>query len=230
MALIERHEIESTQTAILEDVQGRQQLLVSFGGIRQGMGIPVFEFYNSIKHIDCDKIFIRDFNQAWYHKGLNTELKDITAIANFLKEKINIESYSRVVFIGNSMGAYAAILFGVMCDVDHVVAFSPQSYIDKFRRFIFRDRRWKQELSQVYSHPGTQRQYFDLRPFLRKAKYNCSIHIYYSSSLKLDKKHAERLSEIEAIKLHPNPDAGHTLVKYLRDQGLLNSIIENCFR
>ena len=43
-----RIEIENTKTSILSEINNNKQLLVSFGGIQQGLGIPVFEFFNSI--------------------------------------------------------------------------------------------------------------------------------------------------------------------------------------
>ena len=56
--------MEDNKEGILISRAGSRNLLVSFGGINQSLGMPVFEFYNSIKDIDCDKIFLRDFNQS----------------------------------------------------------------------------------------------------------------------------------------------------------------------
>ena len=43
---MDRAEIENKENGILEDLNGYKNLLISFGGIRQGLGIPVFEFFN----------------------------------------------------------------------------------------------------------------------------------------------------------------------------------------
>src|SRR5690554_1592733 len=91
-------------TGILIESNGSTNLLVSFGGLRMGLGMPVFEFYNSLEHVQCDKIFIKDINQAWYHKGINADLADIHTIAGFLKAEIEKGGYTNVCFMGNSMG------------------------------------------------------------------------------------------------------------------------------
>lgn len=48
---MKREEIENTNKGILIDFNGRKNLLVLFGGIHQGLGMPVFEFFNSISDI-----------------------------------------------------------------------------------------------------------------------------------------------------------------------------------
>lgn len=68
---MEKNKIENTKIGKLEEFNGNKNLLVSFGGIAQGLGMPVFEFFNSISDIPCDKIFLRDFHQAWYQKGVD---------------------------------------------------------------------------------------------------------------------------------------------------------------
>jgi len=47
--------IENTQKGYISKFQGHTTLRVSFGGIKQGLGMPVFEFFNSISDIPCNK-------------------------------------------------------------------------------------------------------------------------------------------------------------------------------
>src|SRR5690554_537187 len=108
---MKKEEIEEYKNGNLIDLQGNKNLLVSFGGIYQGLGIPVFEFFNSISDIECDKIFLRDFNQAWYHKGVDSNLDDMEKVIEFLRSTIRKNKYDKVCFLGNSMGGYAALLF-----------------------------------------------------------------------------------------------------------------------
>ena len=58
---MDRIEFEKTNKEVLTDFNKHEVLLVSFGGISQGLGMPVFEFFNSISDIACDKIYFRDF-------------------------------------------------------------------------------------------------------------------------------------------------------------------------
>ncbi|NRR92003.1 hypothetical protein HSX10_10540 [Winogradskyella undariae] len=207
------------------DIGHSKILLVSFGGIKQGMGIPIYEFYNVFKDIGCDKVYIKDVNQAWYHKGVNREIDDIKKLKELLQKIIIKGAYEKVIFIGNSMGGYGAILFGALLNVDSVIAFSPQTFIGKINRFWYRDHRWKKELSKVYLDNFSQKKYYNLKKSLKREIFNPKIEIFYSLNDKLDSLHAERLKNQFNIKLVPYLKGNHNLIKVLRDDGELINII-----
>lgn len=48
------------------------------------------------------------------------------------------------------MGGYGAILFGNMLEVDRVISFAPQSYINRWNRLINRERRWEKQIRNIY--------------------------------------------------------------------------------
>ena len=202
-------------------------LLVSFGGLRQGIGMPVYEFYNSLRSINCDKVFIKDINQCWYHKGINKEVKNIQMTSELLKSIIFRKAYERVVFIGNSMGGYGAILFGVILNIDCVVAFSPQTFIGKTKRILYRDVRWYHEISNVYSNNGNQKMFYNLKSVLMRNDYLTKINIYYSTKAKLDRLHSERLHKLKNVSLYPIGRGDHNLIKVLRDEDQLVNIVKN---
>lgn len=72
---------------VLFEKNDSKNLLVSFGGIRVGIGMPVYEFYRTLGNLECDKIFIKDVNQSWYHRGVNNDLDNLYKIAEYLQEK-----------------------------------------------------------------------------------------------------------------------------------------------
>ena len=225
-----REEIEKTKKGNLVDLNGHKNLLVSFGGIQQGLGMPVFEFFNSISDIPCDKIFLRDFHQVWYQKGVDSELDHIDKLIARLKEIISQNNYDKICFIGNSMGGYAAILFGTILNIDTVISFAPQSYIDRFNRLISYDIRWKNEISKVHSNKDKRKEYFDLKKHLSKIQsYKTELNIYYSPNHRLDKKHAERLKNENNVILHSIEEGGHAIVKVVRNNGDLKSLIQRSF-
>ena len=132
-------ENSDNNVGVLINNNGNSDVIVTFGGINQGIGIPVFEFFNILSDSKFDKIFIRDFNQMWYLKGIDEEISSFNNLLDYLRSLI--KDYDRVIFLGNSMGGYAAILFGILLDVDKVISFSPQTFIGKFNRFIHFDNR-----------------------------------------------------------------------------------------
>lgn len=216
--------------AVLFENNNSKNLLVTFGGISQGFSGPAFEFFKSLKDVDCDKIFIRDFKQAWYHNGIDNKIKSIEELKKWLQNTIAENEYQNVCFMGNSMGGYAAMLLGTLLNVNTIMSFAPQSYINPFNRILNRDFRWRKQMSFIYKSPTKVKEYFDLKSFFKKHnQYNSDIKIYYSTNHRLDKNHAERLTEIKNVSLFPFSKGGHGVAKDLRDSGELHNILNNIF-
>ena len=215
---------------VLIERNNSKNLLISFGGFKQGLGMPVFEFYNSFSSVTCDKIFIKDDNKAWYHKGIDEDLYSINLIYKYIKGVISEGDYEKVCFVGNSMGGYAAILFGVLLNVDEILVFSPQTFINKWSRFIYKDKRWGIQMNEIYKYKNRSVEYFDLKRFLKRNKYySGKLSLYYSINDKLDKIHAERLKNINFVELFPIDFGGHNIVRELKKTGDLNKILSKLY-
>lgn len=109
-----------------------KRLFVTFSGRQQGLAsMTIFEFKNFLEQeFPCyDKIFCRDEKVKWYNHGLTDYTSNIDETVSFLKNKIT--GYEDVIFIGASMGGYAAILFGSLLNVKTVVAFRSQTIINE---------------------------------------------------------------------------------------------------
>lgn len=222
--------LENSKQGILIDKSNKKNLLVSFGGVNQGLGVPVFEFFNSLKDLNCDKIFIRDFNQMWYQKGVDDNINSTDKIKKYLEFQIQNNNYDEICFIGNSMGGYAAILFGTLLDVNNIICFAPQTFIDKKNRLFALDFRWKKQMKKIHKNPLKEKEVFDLKRYLLdNNKYNSKINIYYSSANRLDNIHAKRMKGIKGVILFNHDKGGHQMVKELRDSGKLNEILTNVF-
>lgn len=215
---------------VLIEKNNSKNLLISFGGFKQGMGMPVFEFYNCLNSVSCNKIFIKDDYQAWYHKGINEDLSSMNLLAKYLEGIILEGNYKKVCFVGNSMGGYAAILFGVLLNVDEILVFSPQTFINKWYRFKYNDKRWGIQINEIYKHQNSSNKYFDLKSFLkRNKKYSGKLSLYYSINDKLDKIHAERLKKINFVEYFPIDLEGHNIVRELKNSGDLNRILSKLY-
>jgi hypothetical protein len=226
---MDRKSIEETNSGLLTDISGRKNLLVTFGGIQQGIGIPVFEFFNSVSELESDKLFIRDFEQAWYQKGFDEKVRSIDAIADYLETLINSQKYQNVCFLGNSMGAYAAILFGARLNITQVIAFAPQTFINPLKRLWYRDFRWRKQMQKIYANPSKQQEFYDLKKYLSSIHFDTKIHIYYSPNHRLDAIHAKRLEKNPSVNLHAIEKGGHSVVKTVRDRGELGELINDAF-
>lgn len=203
-----------------------QTLLVCFGGIKGELPIPVFEFLNSLDKYTINKIFLRDFRQVWYHQGLLNISSNSEETLSYLKKKITEINAKRVIFLGNSSGGYAAILYGCLLNVNHVLAFSPQTFVNKLTRFFKRDQRWQSQISTMYDIKNLDKKILNLCDLLNSTKYNTTVNIYYGKNNKLDSKHAMFLRKCNNINLFPKEGDSHNIIKDMRDDGSLFKEIE----
>ena len=107
------------------NIPNSETLIVSFAGNAKLFGgIPRFEFVQFLKQFEVSKHFYLDEHSDLYHKGLCVT-SSIDETVTYLKNEI--KHYKRVLFLGNSGGGYAAILFGSLLNITSVIAFIPQT-------------------------------------------------------------------------------------------------------
>jgi hypothetical protein len=190
---------------LIHDGNKSDTLIVSFGGMgRKFGGIMPFEFLNFLtKHFNnIDKHFYTDIHGEWYHKGIDGISTSIDETVIYLKRYIY--KYKNVIFLGVSAGGYAAILFGSLLNVNKVLAFVPQT---KLNRKLYKNYN---NLNYVINN---------------KTKY----HIYADSEVTGSNITNHHISHCENIDKHPNVylvRKDGVDVKVMRDNGELLIIIK----
>ena len=86
--------------------------LVLFGGMNNQIGMPPFEFFRLTQDLPVKRIFLRDHEQAWYHRGVRGAGNSIDEVVECLTQLFVEAKVDKVLMVGNSMGGYAALLFG----------------------------------------------------------------------------------------------------------------------
>lgn len=228
------------QSVFVDFSQPSDVLLVAFGGISGGMMIPPFEFFNVASNFKFKKIFIRDLHQAWFQKGLLgiNGVTDVTTMRDYMHEKIKESGCKKIVFVGNSAGGFAALLFGKLLNVDEVHAFVPQTFIDLENREKFDEMRWEEEIQNyIYDHT-LNTSFFDLvqaykavdnvYPSWKFWKRQKTIsHIYYDHNFEPDRKHGERLKDFMGVVIHKSFGGEHEIVRDMKRNGKLFDIISS---
>ncbi len=211
--------IKNSESSIAMDLSYPDKpLLIAFGGMAGKISIPPFEFFNMTAGLEINKIFIRDLSQTWYHAGIRGISEDIDGTADFLKKIIDESGSEKVIVFGNSMGGYAAILFGVLIKADIVHAFVPQTFINNMFYAISHDK-------LLFTQNNFPCKYFDLREVIQNQNSEVDVNIYYDEFSELDRVHALHLSTLDNVKLHQYRYGQHKLVQLLRDTGELKNII-----
>lgn len=216
---------EIAQPVIEELVADSSVLILVFGGRKGAMGMPTFEFYQSTAILNENRVFFRDLSQSWYHAGLTGITQDIHQTKDYIQTIINRIKPSEIIFVGNSMGGFAAILFSTLLNTGRVVAFSPQTYIGLGKKLKEKDLRWKYTSLRTYARSFFKPKYYDLRSLLQESKRQNKIDIHISTLEKLDVMHSRNINEFSNVTVHEYDFGGHSLVKNLRDKGMLKDIL-----
>lgn len=200
-------------------------LLIAFAGLAGKIGMPVFEFSNLTRGLDVKRIFVRDPRLIWYHHGLpgiGDSIEDIVSHIGMLAAGKGIK---KTVVVGNSMGGYAAILFGCLLDADEVLAFSPKTFINPYRRLICLDTGAWPHMWRLQRSRRARKDLFDLKAVLRSRKPNTSIHVHFSVRKIVDIVHALRIRKCPHVHLHLYGKGGHGLIRLLKNSGKLEQIL-----
>ena len=188
------------------------KLIVSFSGQKSRMDTIVqFEFVKFLAENfnNYDRHFYLDKYCKWYHRGIDKISTNIDETILYLKNII--DKYDEVIFIGNSAGGYAAILFGSLLNIDKVIAFKPQTILEP----------------QIYIDD----KYINLQQHI-----NSTTKYYIFGDINIDKSndYLHHILHCNNINIYPNVilNTNYELdLKKLRDNGILleimNSIINN---
>jgi hypothetical protein len=200
-------------------------MLILFGGIAGGVSMPPFEFFRLTAGYSVKRIFLRDPLRAWYQRGLPGVGPSPTAVADYLRGLIADHPVDRIVIAGASAGGFAAILFGCLLEVDAVLAFSPQTFIDAANRRRTGDDRWSDLIDRLHVELGSAGTHYDLRELLRRAPVRTQFNLHFAPDDELDRVHVDHLATLPNIFLHAHPGGGHQLVKRLRNSGELKQML-----
>ena len=203
-------------------------LMVTFGGMAGGVGIPPFEFFKITAEFAVKRLFVWDLAQSMYHRSLPGMGRGPDGVVRWIKQKAVEQRIERIIVLGNSGGGYASLLFGALLDAERTYAFSPVTFIGPVARFIHGDRRAPKLFLRATLSRDACRDYFDLQSVLSKRGLGTEFHIYFCGVGewgRLDALHANRMAALPNVHLHPYDEGGHQLVKLLRDRGELTGIL-----
>ncbi|MEL0615904.1 hypothetical protein V6243_03605 [Cobetia marina] len=193
---------------------GSEVTIIAFGGMLTSLGMPRKEFFGSAFNSNNNFIFLKDFWQCWYQKGLLGITNDIDSTVSHIK-KILPNTTKKLICIGTSSGGFAAILFAELLKAETSISFSPQTYLDRktFVRFRSPDSRWDDVESSSYLR---------LYDFITD-DVNHFIHVGEHNHVDMD--HALSLSICPTVTIHKHDTDTHNTAAFLKKSGLLKSFI-----
>jgi pimeloyl-ACP methyl ester carboxylesterase len=231
----------STASHLIEDVGPGHPLIISFG-FYAADNQPRFDFFGRLKKVEAlsgrplGKLLVRDSSQLWYLNGIPGMADGIEATAAALARIVAQLKPSHVVTLGQSMGAYAAILYGALLKADKVIAFGPLSCFDRSLWKQMGDTRWQPQLEQLMALGTDIRPYHDLAGWLPSLSDAApSIDLLYGAhpglgalpheATGLDVPHAMRLMGAPTVTCLPALSSGHAIVEHYRAQGVMSDVL-----
>ena len=155
---------------------------------------------------------VQSHHKDWYR---NQEAPDQISS---LKELDFFDQFDNIVFTGASMGGFAALCFAGLVPAARVLAFSPQSTLN--RDIAPFERR--------YPYPYRKFDWENPR-YLDAAEHTDGItagHIFFDPKILEDRLHAKRLQSPNLTQVQI-PFAGHTLIRVLAKAGALDYLLES---
>lgn len=201
-------------------------LLLTFGGMKSTAGLVAFEFVALTADMPVKKMFVRDPRQSWYHRGMPSHGSTLESISELLQKIVAEQDVDRLVTVGSSAGGYAALAFGALLGADRVLAFGPQTTLDREVLAAMNDHRWDYLLDPLWTKGALEERWTDLRTALPGAlsgKTRCGV--FFDETVSTDRLHGERLAGIDGVRLYRFGRGGHTLSRHLRDCGALDRLL-----
>lgn len=203
-------------------------VLLSFAGLTPfGRGVG-FEFESVSRSIPVKRMFVSDPHQCWYQRGMSRGGTTFADLADSLDQLLKGSRVERLVAIGTSAGGYAALVFGTLLGADTVLAFAPQTVLHPDVLARWDDHRWDTQLRPMANKHMLEPSWVDLRAALPQARIGGTrYNIYFDETLRADRLHAERLRGLDGVHLYRFGHGGHSLVRELRDRGVLGRVLRN---
>lgn len=221
-------------------------LVIAFGFV-SWTSRPAFDFYGRLRKLEqvsgqpLNKILVRDSGNAWYHRQIAGLGNHVDETAQALRELVRRIAPSTITTLGQSMGAYAAVMYGLLLDAQQIVAFGPLSFLDVRQARLYHELRWLPVMESLAQDPPLSG-YYDLAALCRaRATEHTQLHLVFgtrpdaansgasaSESVNLDAMHAQRLAAFGRCTLHPFPQSGHAVVQHLIDTKRINGLLASC--
>jgi hypothetical protein len=213
---------------LLAEVTGAETAVLVFTGTNDGLSMPLSLFDRYLATLNLTAIYLKDFNRLRFLQGIQSLSDNYQGTLEALRNMLNRAGVKRLCTIGNCVGGFAAIRYGIELGAERIVAFSPPTYTS-------RDPLTKMEEGRRFMRTRLEAnvpsEMMDLKPFLEARRHDAQIDLLYEEKDPRDRVNALRLSSLPGIRLHPQPELSYRLLRRLAFsnpdfRGLLANLLE----
>jgi hypothetical protein len=229
----------SDECVLIDSVFPGEPLVISFG-FADWQQPPPFDFFGRLKKLEAargrafNRILLRDPSNAWYQRGIPGLGANVDSMARSLAALVQVIQPSDVVTLGQSMGAYGAVLFAHLLGARRAVVFGCLSLLDAARARQIGDTRWLPVMQDFARDPPTGA-VPDLAAWCAEQSHHPELRIHVGmlpdadtpdAGVNLDLWHARRLAMLPGARLRLHANAAHAVIGTLREEGTLDDWLQ----
>jgi hypothetical protein len=234
----------ATTDYLVDAVHLHAPLIITFAFVSWHT-VPPFYFFGRTKKLaqrltayatdeqPLNRILLRDRTNCWYLNGVNGLGHNVDETIAELRQRITMMQPSQIICIGESMGGYAAILYGILLGADRIISAGPLSTFDPFFAEQHHDHRWIGIMQQIDAQQTVPRAYLDLPSLANAQHFQGQLHLILGMSagedapndINLDMIHAERLTQLPYVYRYEFPEAQHAVTHWLNQHQQLDDML-----
>ncbi|WP_428507724.1 hypothetical protein [Roseateles sp.] len=222
---------------LIEPADSPAPLVITFGFAQ--WDVPVaFDFQGRLRKLEFllgqkfHRIHLRDLSVSWYLHGVAGLGSNLLRTLDALATQVRALAPTRVMTLGQSMGGYGAILYGLALGVDRIVAFGALSTMDPAVARAQRDSRWLSVMERLQAE-GVRPERTDLVALAAASARTLDLRLHYGElpdapehgALNLDLFHAARFAALPGCVVHRHPQATHAPSLLLQAQRQLDAVL-----
>jgi hypothetical protein len=174
---------------------------------------------NSLASMGYDVLKVDDTNDSFFFQGIDSERNTFEKTLDMLSQYM--KNYDKTIFMGNCVGAYVAILFGTMLNVDKVIGVNTITYLDQNTLIQEGDGR-----ESKVNFLDQSKEILNLRNHLSKLNYKTQINLIVDQNTSKHVRQSQNILEYPNVSIEyvdsPIPQVGRHL---LTTGELVNKII-----
>lgn len=222
---------------LVEDAGEPAPLVITFGFALWDEP-AAFDFVGRLRKIEFllgrrfHRIHLRDPRMAWYLQGIDGMGTGLDGTLEVLRGHIRALPATRMTMLGQSMGGYGAILYGLGLGADRVVALGALSTMDAADARARGDTRWLSVMERLEAE-GVAAAQTDLVALARQTAAPPELRLHYGErpdapgqgDSNLDLFHAERFAALPGCRVVRHAGSDHVVVNHLKAIRELDAVL-----
>ncbi len=229
--------VDTSPESVLIDYAGEGEVLVITFGFYDFAGNHRFDFYGRLKKLEqlsgrkISKILLKDRANSWYQSGIAGLGDTVDECVAALRQLISTLKPRKVITLGQSMGAYGALVYGLLLGADKAIACGSLSTINPEVLELIRDHRWLPPLR------ATTRYYDDIPTLIAQQGGKTAVELFFGTypegsaqrmeCVNYDALHAMRSYGLPNVTLFPAHQSAHVIVEYWKRYRVVDTVLLN---